>query len=622
MPVTYRSKYGLDWPHEVADPFIDLIMAKRWREEPYLGSDRTDPGDHLLRAIRALYAPSVWGISPWTEEHAHGWCEESSLGLIGNAASSKSWDIGGFAMLDWLTDPGETVTIMASTSKLALADRTFASSIKLFKDLKQHPRYQIPGHIAKSVMAIMLGDDETANMPSNDKTALRGVALAQGTADDARGSLQGRHAPYVRLIADELAAMKDPLAQAVVDARTNLSIGAEKDFKFCFLANPESKLDVCGRLATPVDGWDSVDETVPRWRTRGGLVIHHNGFQSPAITEPDGATKYPYLIRQSQIDAILEEEGGNANSRQVWTMIYGFPCPQGSSNTVLNQADIATFKPCDPPTSDLSRPAPHNNPVPSNPGPFHPPQSQFTSPRKRRFAALDPAFTAMGDNCAFAWGELDLDATPDPTLNPPDQLPPTTLLNLAPIEILPIDASSDEPAAYQVVRQAVQRCRELGIPLTDIAIDDSGTQSVAGIWQVETGRTPVAYNYSSRSSDPHEYSNLVTEMWYKVQQWVRASRIRGLDGKAAEQFCNREFKKLKPRQLESKVDYKSRLRGKSPDEADAVAMLVLLASTYATEPFAMEVAPWAGETQLQFSLDFDGGMYDTTDSIDSVVGNY
>lgn len=538
----FKTKYGLDFPLDVADPFIDLLIAKCWREEPFKSCDRDAPGEHMLRAIRALFSPSVWCISPWVEEHAHAWCDEKFLGVIGCAASGKSWDFGGFALLDWLTHPDTTVTIMASTSKIALADRTFASAIKLFKELKQHRTFDAPGHIAKTAMAIMLGDDDGLDLTNSDKTALRGVALAQGTAEEARGSLQGRHAPYVRLIGDELAAMKDPLARALVDARTNLSIGAEKDFKFVFLANPEKTTDVCGRLAEPIDGWASVDENTPRWRARAGLVIHHNGFDSPAITDPDGPRKYPFLIRQEQIDERLAEEGGNADAAAIWVMIKGFPCPQGDAMSVLTEIDINNFGLRDPAVFDTR------------------------GEGLVRVAALDPAFTSDGDTAAFRTAEVGYDSEG------------RFVLNLKPVEALPIAASSKEPAAYQVVRQTIARCKALDIPISHLAVDDSGTQSVAAIIFKESGVSPVSCNFSASADDKLLARNQVTECWLTIQKLARHYQLKGLDTTTGAQFCTRRFKNVKrPLMLESKAEYKKRTNSKSPDFADATAMLTLVA---------------------------------------------
>ena len=167
-------------------------------------------------------------------------------------------------------------------------------------------------------------------------------------------------------------------------------------------------------------------------------------------------------------------------------------------------------------------------------------------------------------------------------------------VNLLEPRRLPIDASSQRPISYQVVDRAVEVCKAHGIPLDNVAIDDSGTQSVADIWRTETGIAPVRCNFAARAPGilPHDqqksvkgasmprpkYSNMVTELWSLMAKLVRQGRIRGLRGKAQAQFCGRIYKKdQKPLALEAKQDYKKRNGNKSPDEADAAAVALLAA---------------------------------------------
>jgi hypothetical protein len=551
MAETFIRRRGLDFPKDLQEPFIDLLFAKRWREPEFRASSMDKPGTHMLRAIRALFTPDQWNTaSSWTEEHCHAWCEETTLGILGCASSSKSWDVGGLALLDWLTDPTDTVTIMASTSKIALADRTFSSSLKLFRILKNHPRYLVPGKISKTTMAILLDSD--SDIATTDKTALRGVALNQGTAEENRGSIQGRHAPYSRIIGDELAAMKDSSATALIDATTNLRIGAEKDFKFVYLANPESKTDECGKLSEPEGGWESVDENTPRWRTKGGgLVLRRNGFQSPAVTEPDGEKKYPYLIRQAQIDDVVKA-AGSADSVRVWVMCRGFPPPTGLHNTVLSEPDISAY--------ELREPAVWHN----------------IDTEMLMCAGCDPAFTSSGDHAVlqplkvgrFANGLLGAEF-------------------LDPIRLV-IEASSGTPVVYQLIRQIRQALTNLNIPPANVCYDDSGTQSVADVAENEFGVGPQRCNFGARASDlplglagrpaKEQCRDQVTEAWMTVAALARSRQLRRMPEAAVAQFCSRRFKQGKPPQaLESKIDYKARTKASSPDEADAVALACLAA---------------------------------------------
>jgi hypothetical protein len=304
-------------------------------------------------------------------------------------------------------------------------------------------------------------------------------------------------------------------------------------------------------------------------------VLHFNAFHSPRVTEPDGDKKYPFLMSKKEMDTIIREAGGNLEDPMVARMIVAFPAAQGTQNTVLSSADLDTFKPCD--TARFMPGAP-----------------------TKRLCAIDPAFTAEGDGCAFLTGTLGTGEGGG------------VLLALDPPKLIPISSTSTEPASYQVVRQCVELCQERGVDLADVAIDDSGTQSIADIWFRETGRPPVRYNYATKSSDPAEWSNLVTEMWYRVQEWVRSRRIAGLDPKAANQFCTRCFKKIKPKQLESKKEFKQKMEGRrSPDEADATAMLVMLASTRTPQQNYQQ--------ELDFEISID---YGTDDITDTVVGDY
>ena len=79
------------------------------------------------------------------------------------------------------------------------------------------------------------------------------------------------------------------------------------------------------------------------WRSRYGKVRHHNGMRSPAVLEPDGTKKYPYLINKEQIDNIFKEHHGD-DAPIVWSQVYGFPVPKGSDNAVISEREIVAFK--------------------------------------------------------------------------------------------------------------------------------------------------------------------------------------------------------------------------------------------------------------------------------------
>lgn len=545
---TYRRKYGLDWPKNIHDIQIDLILAKKWMLKPYKFGSFEDPGEHLLRAIRALFTKDQWGISPWTEEHAHAWASENFSVWLGAASTGKSNDAGGLAVLDWVTDPTDTYIALASTSVQMLKIRSYESVIRYFRHLKGNPHFLIPGKEATSMTAI-INDNEDESNQATIKASIRGVALQDGGSQDkAIAKLAGAHLPFVTLILDEGAVLPPAASKARINARAGT-----KRFRFLSLANPISYNDEATKFCEPLAGWPTVDEHVPSWRSRFGLVLHHNGYDSPAITE-EGAEKYPFLINKEQIDTIVREEGHNNDDAPIiYTMVKGWPCPVGLENTVLSEADIISF--------NLKG---------------DPEWAEMYSEDFVRVAGLDPAFTSGGDNCVLQTATVGFlrGGVYAIAFDPPDYVP--------------IKASSNRPAIYQVVEGTRDLLVQKGIPLENVGIDDSGTQSVADVYEVELGVVPVRCSFASKASEEFsetgealqkKFANLVTEMWADVAKLGRNGQLRGLNNKAALQFCSRFYKKgIKPLALESKKDYKKRLSGQnSPDEGDALSICARVA---------------------------------------------
>jgi hypothetical protein len=126
-----------------------------------------------------------------------------------------------------------------------------------------------------------------------------------------------------------------------------------------------------------------------------------------------------------------------------------------------------------------------------------------------------------------------------------------------------------------------------GIPVTHLAIDDSGTQSVADVVEVEIGRGCIRCNSGSAASDRpiarlngtpvnERYVDRGTELWIQVAELGRNRQLRGMSAEECGQFTSRRLVMAgKRKRLERKVEYKTRLKGfRSPDDADAAALCV------------------------------------------------
>jgi len=363
--------------------------------------------------------------------------------------------------------------------------------------------------------------------------------------------------PYVTMILDEGAA----LPSAAAKARTNARAGTRR-FRFLSLANPTNVYDEASRFCEPTGGWGLLDEFSESWRSSYGLVLHNHGASSPEVQEPG---KYPYLIGQGQLDDMLKDCGGNTDDALYWTMVKGLPRPGGASDGVLSHGDLQLCR-------NLH-------------GKYR--AAKFVV----RVGGLDPSFSSGGDGCIFsAW---DLLAAEDGT---------GVLCHHA-TERIPLNESEAHltPMSYQAVYGGKRLCEKYGISFTDIGIDDSGTQSVADIWEVETGFAPLRENFGAGAREWHggavvlnangknpggfggdgwkRCADRVTELWDNVARSLRSGRVLlGPDGKllgekAEKQFVNRLFVSgAVPLKLEKKKDYKRRNGGNSPDEADAVAL--------------------------------------------------
>lgn len=536
----HRRLYGLDWPMEADPVFVDLVLAKKWREAPFKYGNLLDPAEHLLRAARALLTKDQFKISRWTEEHAQDWTHEKFCITWGCAASSKSNDLGLFAVLDWITDPTETLTILASTTSDMLQLRSFESVMRYFRLLKRNPRFEIPGKESKQRLAIINDDQSDTSAETTVKASVKGVAVQKGSVEEARANLQGAHLPYVRLIADELSQMKE----AAMEARHNLSIGC-KDFRFVGLCNPDSLNDLAGQYSVPVGGWASVDENTEFWRTRWGCVRHHNGFNSPAITDVKGEEKFPHLIKQSDIQKILDEHSGNADVPAVWTMVKGFPPPMGLTNTVLSEKMAVAYKMT---------------------------ESVDWAQDYLVLAALDPAFTSDGDDAILQVAQLGMSVNGTLTLQYTDSYK------------LIIEASSTRPVVYQISDQVRAIQQKHGFHFSHLAVDDSGTQSVADVIENESGSKVFRVNFSWRPTElpvstvnptpaKNVYLNRITEYYFSLVEYAAKGQIRGMPSAALAQMCQRKLvpgKRLK--QLESKRDMKKRIK-RSPDNADAAVLI-------------------------------------------------
>jgi len=529
-------RYGLEWGEDISDVTIELKCYRYPEWVKKLGGTPQDPYDHFVRAVRMLFVdpyttdpPLVW--NRWTEEHAYIWTHEHFATIWGPAAASKSNDFGCFSIVDWWAAPKETCIFVCSTTKSMLEKRIWDSVKKYFG---VHAS-RAPGKLSKARCAIINDDEKDTD---NVKAGIHGIAVLQGSVEEAKANIIGVHLPYIVLVIDELQQTR----RAAIEARANLSKGC-KQIKVFGLANPGSLLDLSGEFSEPIDGWDSVDIKTHVWKTRWGKTYHYDGYDSPAVTEENGAEKYPFLINQKQIDDQIRESG-DEDHPDVWTYVRGFPSMQSEYDHILSEKAIVKFK--------------------------------MKAMVKWQYdyitiAGLDPAFSSGGDKCFLTIAKLGID------------IHDHTIIQFSQSINIPIKASSEDEPVYQVAREVIRLSEVHGFLLKHLTVDETASQSVGAVIDAEANlkgsnkchkivfsskatEIPVSVDNDRQACD--EYKDKVTEIWYAMREFGRYEQIKGMSFDAAKEFCMRKVQPGKPARLESKDDMKERLHH-SPDIADS-----------------------------------------------------
>lgn len=549
--------YGVIWPSEIPDTFVKLLIAKKWKE--FRARDKIqyhEPWKFLLSAARDLLTPAQFKISEWTEEHFHDFTLYDKLVTIGCASSSKSNDFALLLILDWMTDPLDTVTLLGSTTKTDLASRSWDSVLKYHQCLRMNPHgFTIPGKVSKVGYKLVNVDDDDTAGSATEKAGIQGRALNED------GRLQGAHARYVRLVVDELAEIGNH--EGIKTAIANLRVGTV-NFKFIGLANPESWENPSSvNYCMPETGVDSVNVDTGSWMsTFGAFVRHHDGLKSPIVKDPSKTAEFPFLMSQEQIDETIREEQGNTDAPRIWKMIRGFPQPRSASVPVILDPDVLVSRKC------LDRPD----------------ASAGDATVLFRAAGIDPAWSEGGDGAVYQGVDvLSIGGFP--------------ILDFRGVtDHLQIKASliKDKSITQQLREQVIQFLRAPDAPTIEmVAIDSSGNQGLADDMDNYVGQGCLHVNNSERASanpirmnDNRETKDHIydrgTESWCVLAEFCRAGMVRGLPDEAAKALISRRFAYRAgsltistPLRMEKKEDFKKRFR-KSPDVADACALAALI----------------------------------------------
>lgn len=472
-----------------------------------------------------------------------------NVAWVGCGASGKTFDSALFALGWYLCDPTNSTVVLTTTEKSAIRMRVWPDLVALNSEAYD-PDNQ------KHVKLFNVQDQELrmGYKKHDDRHAINAKAVKHGETQKAIEFIKGLHANRMLLIVDEATGTPEAIFHVI----HNWAKGC-KDLTVLSIANAASHLDPHGRICEPEVGWDNITVEDEWWRTKGvaefnlppGICMHFDGFKSPNVIARK--ERYPFLYAYG--DYKKAQQAGRTDSINFWAFDRGFWVPQGVFNSVMSDLLVEKY-------GGFDRPAFYSkaNPV----------------------AALDPAFG--GNRCILRFGKIG-------DLSDGRQ----ALVLGEKLEIEP-QASSRDPLDAQIATRTIEECKSRGVDPAYFAVDSTGTgrgvashlvqQWSSEIHQIEFGGKPSDKVASEDDNRPaHEvYDRRVTELWYSSRSLLMAGQLKGLDRESVIELSSREIEyKNKKLKLDTKEECKDKI-GRSPDDADAIALLVELSRRHGVTP--------------------------------------
>lgn len=525
--------YGLEIPEGWNQLRIELACYRYKHLRDWTG---LAPEEHLLRAIRSVFTPKEYAIHYWTEWRAWSWCNHEEVGWIGSGSSGKSCDAAMFAYMDFLAGPYETSTTIYSTTKSKLRRRIWKDIIRFHEMAPFGLNYR-----RADMMITPMQTSDTINF-------LAGEGILRDDNTVVVSNLFGVHNKRNRIILDEA----QGIPWTVIEGSANASLGGELEegsWKVVLMGNPEDEEETLCRFNAPEGGWLTLDVSDKQWVTKtGGIALHFDGLESPSIKEPGGETKYPFLIRRSNI-ARLEKRFGKDSIRYM-SQVRGWLVRGAQTDRVIDYPTLDQFN------------------------------VWIKADRRswaRKLAAADPAFSSGGDRCRMCAADLFRDDFNVPILEWTNE------------EDIPLKATDELPMTYDLVAQMVDFCNRVGAAPHQFGLDITGQQKVLPDvidreWS--PGSFRVDFN-GSASKDMFDselgltmkdvYFNRVTELWMAFPVYVKCMQIRNLSRETAVEWTARRVTFKGNRQQVEPKDLMRKRVGYSPDRADAQAILIALA---------------------------------------------
>lgn len=524
--------YGLKVPRGTAQLAVELLCYRidRTPAQGGLGKEQ-----HFRNAFKLMWPK--YQMSEWVDRIIWAFVNFKWIIVIGHQRASKTYTMAHCALLDYLADPNNTLTSLATVTFEGL-------SLRMWADL-QRAAETAKGLDIRALLHVQSTTNKlrvypkSASREASEKFQIHGIAVTQ--SKDAEGRIRGGHAPRRRIFLDEAQDIANPIFEACINPMS------APDAKCVLLTNPVEWASKFGEWCEPEDGKNSVDASQLSWplkKFKDGICLHFDGLQSPNVKA--GKNLFTGLLTQDNIDEVKRVHG--EDSVQWWALIRGFFPPDGMVARVFPSQVIAAGKP--PKIFDF---------------------------RPGHCASLDPAFEH--DQCVMHYGELG-----HPVFGAPGHM-----INCLSSETLKLSVSpGSEPKDYQIAHHVMRECKARGIPPKHFILDGTGGgRGVVAILQKEWSIDIQVVNYGGAATDrplrwdnpakaSEHYQWFISELYFRAAEYVRDGLIGGisnLDPKTEEDLSARRYElkqgsKGQLQVVETKAEMKKRL-GRSPDHGDA-----------------------------------------------------
>lgn len=527
---------------------------------------------HLLESENYLLAATLqWGGDLFNAEPEsvvrvfEAWRTGNQILLMGASSMGKTFSSGAWLALDWMRDPLYTTVKLAAVNEGHLNDNLFAHVKRLVTNCAIPCEHDIHFKDADLWFGVRGAGYEFG---------FSGLAFKQ--SQETSGQFKGYKPLPVRKFLHPKFGVLSRL-RVLGDEGQNWPGGPFKDFnsllaskegpeviKVAVAFNPESTDRLVVQMAEPEQGWnaDELDSLYDYTSKAGWTVCRLDAARSENVIQK----KKVFTGLQSYEGFLSYLKAGGDNSANYWCFARGFPPIKGSINTIIPPAwpqdarGEATFI-----------------------------QTPVT------VAAVDLAFMGK-DSAQMAVGRWGLASGWRNSIGKFESF--KDRLNIAvekPRHVLQIDQIlplSKHDDTVKMAEEIMGRCKMLKVIPENCAIDKTGYgfgtwSHLIKVWGPVYG---ISWNEKategkilSEDQEPasKQCSGLMSEMWWAFRRWIdpscRAILINPIvpPQPIHTQLTSRRYETTgKGITVEPKDRYKSRNAGQSPDESDALVMLV------------------------------------------------